>query len=401
MEALCRDERFEADFQRLDGFLFAAEEGHHRDLEDEFDACRAIGVPVEWADRAPLSGVDTGRCLRFSNQARVHPTRYLSGLARACVELGVQFHADTAYQDHSESADGVRVNVSNGVTIHAGAAVFTTNSPVNDKVIIHAKQEPMRTYVIAGKVPKRSVTDALFWDSLEAYHYVRLQPLNSDEELLIIGGEDHRSGAANDMDVRFDALEAWSRVRFPALGGIDYRWSGQVLEPIDFMPFTGRNPGDRHIYVHTGDSGQGITNGVAASLILLPLILGEDSRFAPVYDPSRKSLTSRASLGQFVKGQVGVAKNLAEYVTPGEVGSEDAIAPGEGAILREGLAKIAAYKDKHGCVSRLSAACTHMGCIVHWNSLEKCWDCPCHGSQFAPAGEVLNGPAVESLAKAD
>lgn len=286
-----------------------------------------------------------------------------------------------------------------GAVVRAGAVVFATNSPVNDKVIIHTKQEPMRSYVIAGNVPKGSVADALVWDSLEAYHYIRLQPLDPASDLLIVGGEDHRTGEANDMVARFAALEAWSRERYPTLGSIDYRWSGQVLEPIDFMPFTGRNPGDRHIYIHSGDSGQGITNGVVASLTLLPLIIGEDSHFAPVLEPSRKSLTSQPSLGEFIQGQVGVAKNLAEYATPGEVRSEDDIARGEGAILREGLAKIAAFKDENGRVFRLSAACTHMGCIVHWNSLEQCWDCPCHGSQFAPDGAVLNGPAVSALSK--
>lgn len=245
--------------------------------------------------------LDTGRALRFPDQARIHPTRYLSGLARACARLGVRFHADTAYASHEESADGVEAAMENGAVVRAKAAVFATNSPVNDKVIIHTKQEPMHSYAIAGAVPKGSVADALVWDSLEAYHYVRLQPVSGAEDLLIVGGEDHWTGEANDMDARFAALEDWSRRRYPTLGTIDYRWSGQVLEPIEFMPFTGRNPGDRHIYIHSGDSGQGITNGVAASLTLLPLIIGEDSLFAPLFEPSRKSLTSRPSLGEFVK----------------------------------------------------------------------------------------------------
>ena len=397
IEVICRDEAIEADFQRVDGFLFAAEEGGRRDLEAEHEACRTIGVAVDWVERAPVPGIDTGPALRFPGQARFHPTRYLSGLARTCVGLGVRFHAGTAYIGHEENADGVEVTVEGGAVVRAADVVFATNSPVNDKVFIHTKQEPMRTYVIAGRTPKGHVADALVWDSLDPYHYVRLQPLGEAEDLLIVGGEDHRTGEANDMDARFAALEAWSRHHYPALGAIDYRWSGQVLEPIDFMPFTGRNPGNRYIYIHSGDSGQGITNGVAGSLTLLPLIIGEDSRFAPLLDPSRKPLSSRPSLGEFVRGQAGVVRNLAEYVTGGEVSSIEDIAPGNGAIMRDGLSKIAVYRDQQGGVLRLSPACTHMGCIVHWNSLEKCWDCPCHGSHFAPDGSVLNGPAVVSL----
>lgn len=401
IEAICRDEGIDAAFHRVDGFLFAADDDGRRDLEREFDACRRIGVDVGWADRAPIPGADSGRCLRFANQARFHPARYLSGLVRACAARGTRFHADTAYVSDDENADGVEISTEAGHVIRARAAVFATNSPVNDKVAIHTKQVPARTYAIAGPVAKGSIPDALVWDTLEAYHYVRIQPLGETEDLLIVGGEDHRPGEADDMAERFARLERWSRERYPSLGDIAYRWSGQVLEPVDFMPFTGRNPGNRNIFIHSGDSGQGITNGVAGSLVLLPLIIGEDSRFAPVFDPSRKSFTARPSLAEFVRGQVDVVKNLSEYVTGGEIASADELEPGEGGILREGIAKIAVYKDDQGVVHRRSAICTHIGCIVHWNSLEKCWDCPCHGSHFAPEGAVLNGPAVTPLARAD
>jgi glycine/D-amino acid oxidase-like deaminating enzyme/nitrite reductase/ring-hydroxylating ferredoxin subunit len=397
IEAICRDEGIDADFQRVDGFLYAADDGDMADLEAEFDACQTLGVNVEWADRAPLPGLDTGKTLRFPNQARIHPTRYLRGLADACAALGVRFHADTAYVPDTENAAGVELRTVEGAIIRAEAAIIATNSPVNDKIAIHGKQVPMRSYVVAGPVPSGSVTDALVWDSLEAYHYVRLQPLDEANDLLIVGGEDHRSGEANDMDERFASLEAWARTRYPSLGDVQFRWSGQVLEPMDYMPYTGRNPGNRNIFVHTGDSGQGITNGVAASLTLLPLLLGEHSRFAPLLEPSRKSFGSATAIGEFVHGQVGELKGLAGHLTPGESAIDD-IAPGEGAIVREGLAKLAVYRDDEGVIHQCSATCPHMGCIVQWNSFEKCWDCPCHGSQFAPDGRVLNGPAVSSLA---
>jgi glycine/D-amino acid oxidase-like deaminating enzyme/nitrite reductase/ring-hydroxylating ferredoxin subunit len=404
IEAICAEDGTACDFRRVDGYLIPSEEGGPEVLEREFEACQVLGVEVAWAERAPVPGLETGRCLRFPNQGRFHPTRYLAGLARGIARHGGLFHANTAYVDHREEDGGVLLMTEAGPKIRAGAAVFATNSPVNDTVALHTKQLPMRTYAIAGRVPRGSVPDALVWDTLAAYHYVRLQELSEDEDWLIVGGEDHRSGEASDMHRRIRALDEWTRARYPGFGAVEYSWSGQVLETDDFMPFSGRNPGNENIYVHTGDSGQGITNGVAGALTIAPLILGEDSRFADVLDPSRKPASTTA-LKEFAEGVIGAAKNLAEHVLPrtaepGEHGSVDELAPGTGGIVRKGVDKIAAYRTPDGRLIRRSAVCTHLGCVVHWNPFEQCWDCPCHGSQFAPDGAVLNGPALKPLAEA-
>jgi glycine/D-amino acid oxidase-like deaminating enzyme/nitrite reductase/ring-hydroxylating ferredoxin subunit len=398
IEAICRDENIDADFQRLDGYLFAPADKPQSELDEEYEACRRIGVDVEWADRAPVPGVDTGRALRFPNQGRFHPTKYLRGLAHAILARGGRIYADTVHVSDKEVDDGVEITTEAGPVIRAQAAVFATNSPTNDKVAIHPKQTPDRTYVVAGRVPKGSVPDALVWDTYEAYHYVRIQPLSEAEDLIIVGGGDHKSGEAHDMDQRLDDLENWTREHYPSFTRSEYRWSGMVMEPMDFMPFSGRNPGNKNIYIHTGDSGQGITNGVAGSLTIMPLIIGEDSRYAPVLDPGRKSFTSTSSIGEFIREQAGAVKNFAEYIGPGDLKSEDELQPGQGALIRHGLKQVATYKADDGTIIRRSPVCTHLGCLVHWNGFEKCWDCPCHGSQFAPDGQVLNGPAVKPLA---
>ena len=399
IEAICRDEGIDADFARLDGYLVPAEPGHMADLEKEYDACRSIGVDVEWADQAPLPMFEGARALRFPDQGRFHPLKYIRGLIRAVEGRGGRIHGSTVYVDHREEDGGVVIETEAGPRIRAKAALFATNSPVNDKFAIHTKQVPDRTYVIAGAVPKGSVPDALLWDTLEAYHYVRLQPLGEAEDLIIVGGEDHRSGEANDMDERFAHLEQWTRERFPSFTEARFRWSGQVMEPVDYMPYSGRNPGNRNIYVHTGDSGQGMTNGVAGALNIAALLFEQKAHFAELFDPTRKPVAG-TSLADFVTGRAEDVKNLSEYVRGGDVDSVDEIAPGEGAIVRRGLSKIAAYRAEDGTLIERSAVCTHIGCIVHWNSLEKCWDCPCHGSQFEPDGTVINGPAIKPLAEA-
>jgi nitrite reductase/ring-hydroxylating ferredoxin subunit len=198
------------------------------------------------------------------------------------------------------------------------------------------------------------------------------------------------------MEQRLVRLEDWARAQYPAMGEVSHRWSGQILETMDYMPFSGRSPGEDNIYLHTGDAGQGLTNAVAGSLIIAPLITGQHARFAPVFDPGRVPLSGR-TIAHYISDQAG-AFAAAIGLEPGEVNSVHDIAPGEGALLREGLTgRIAAYRQPGGGLVRLAAACTHAGCTVHWNSFEKCWDCPCHGSQFAPDGEVLCGPAVKAL----
>lgn len=397
IEAICNDEGIEADFARVDGYLVPASPDHQADLENEFEVCQKIGVDIAWVDAPPVPQHENSRSLCFARQGRIQPAKYLAGLARCITQRGGQLFSDTAYVSHEEAGDRIVVQTAQGNSINAAHVIFTTNSPVNDRVALHTKEVPYRTYALAGKVPKGSVPDVLVWDTLESYHYVRIQPADDSHDYLIVGGEDHRTGEEADMKQRLSAIEDWTRQRYPMIGEVEFRWSGQVLEPIDFMPFTGRNPGDSSIYVHTGDSGQGITNGVLASLVIAPLICGQDAHFAETVRPDRKPLATKA-LAEFAAGQTGAVRNLAEHLGPSEVDSLDEIAPGCGAILRHGsLKKLAVYRDENGKLSAHSAVCTHVGCIVHWNPFEKCWDCPCHGSQFSTTGEVLNGPAVRPL----
>lgn len=397
--AICSDEGIDADFARLDGLLVPAEADHMSDLEAEYDACRSLGVEVEWASEVPFALPERTRALRFRNQARFHPLKYVRGLIGAIEGRGGRLHGSTAYVDHEENDGEVTVHTENGLRIRAKTAVFATNSPVNDKVTIHTKQVPMRTYVVAGPVPKGSVPDMLIWDTLDAYHYVRMQPLSDAEDLLIVGGEDHRTGEATDMEQRLTHLEQWTRERFPPFSEVRYRWSGQVMEPVDYMPYSGRNPGNENIFVHTGDSGQGMTNGIAGALNIAAMLFKQKARFADLLDPSRKPKAG-TSLADFVSGRAHDVKNLSEYVTGGEIASVDELQPGQGAIVRRGLSKVAAFREDDGTLVERSATCTHVGCLVHFNPLEQCWDCPCHGSQFGTDGAVIMGPAIKPLGPA-
>ena len=243
IEEIQETEGIECDFKRVDGYLFPAKTEDLKTLEAELDACRKIGFRgVKWVLQTPIPDAGVGRSLFFPKQARFHPRKYLAGLIRSIKANGGKLFADTPVVGVEENADGVSVKTAGGSVVRARAAVIATNSPINDWLAIHTKQAPYRTYVIAGQVPSGSVPDALYWDTLDPYHYVRLQPAGERHDWLIIGGEDHKTGEVDDAERRLAKLEAWARSLVPDLGDIKYRWSGQVLDPVDYLPFSGKNP---------------------------------------------------------------------------------------------------------------------------------------------------------------
>jgi glycine/D-amino acid oxidase-like deaminating enzyme/nitrite reductase/ring-hydroxylating ferredoxin subunit len=388
IESIVRAERINCDFGRLDGYLFLGP-GQSPDLLDtQLEAAHRAGLTaVERLVRTPLAGWDSGPCLRFPNQGQFHPLSYLNGLVSAIDRMGGQVFGKTHVTGvEAGSPSTVRTSIERTVT--ADFVVCATNTPIVDWVVIHSKQAPYRTFAIGGRVLPGSVPPGLYWDNADPYHYVRLAG-----DVLIVGGEDHKTGQKDDGADRLQRLEEWARERFP-MGAVEFGWSGQVMEPVDGLAYIGRNPGQEQIFVVTGDSGHGMTHGTIAGMLIRDLILGRENEWAGLYDPARKSLSSAA---EYVRENVNVARQYVDYVTPGEVGSEAEVQPGQGAVVRHGTRKVAVYRDEAGKLHRASAVCPHLGCIVHWNSLERSWDCPCHGSRFGVDGSVVNGPAVGGL----
>lgn len=397
IEAIQRDLAIDCEFRRLDGILFLDPESEESVLDDEVSAARDIGVAVERGKGLPLRTLDERPFLRYPAQATFHPMKYLRGLADALVAKGCRLHADTPVVEITEADGKISLKLDSGHSVTARSAVVATNSPIHDLVKLHTKQAPYRTYAMGFEIERGILADALYWDTEEPYHYVRLTPGEDGKDILVVGGEDHKTGEADDAEARFAALTSWIKTLVPEIGPERYRWSGQVLDTLDYSAFIGREKGSENIFVVTGDSGQGITHGVVASLLIPDLIEGRENGFAAVYDPNRKPLKAAAT---FVSENLTAVQNLAEYLAPGELSSVDELEPGRGAIIRAGLDKVAAYRTEDGTLFQRSAACTHLACHLHWNSFEQCWDCPCHGSHFAPDGSVLNGPAVRPLPEA-
>ncbi|HSE39190.1 MAG TPA: FAD-dependent oxidoreductase [Acidobacteriota bacterium] len=401
IEKVVTQEKIDCDLEKVDGYLFLHPTDTIDSLKEDLEAAHKSGLTdIELLDRAPIKTFDTGPCLHYPNQAQFHPMKYLNRLAEIIVESGGRVFTET----HAESINKEGVKTSTGHHIRANHIVVATNTPVNDRVTMHTKQAPYRTYVVCFQVKKGAIPHVLLWDTGDQnekpypYHYIRLQKYDEANDLLIVGGEDHKTGQADDFETRFSNLETWTMDCFPMAQKVLYRWSGQVMEPIDGLAFIGKNPGDDNIYICTGDSGNGMTHGTIAGMLIPDLIMKKFNPWAEVYDPSRKTLQAASD---FLSENLNVAAQFADYVKPGDIQSVEDLKAGEGGVLKRGLKPVAVYRDEQGQLFESSAVCVHLGCVVQWNGEEKTFDCPCHGSRFTYDGKVVNGPANKNLEPID
>lgn len=393
----------ECNFERLFGYLFLHPSDDRGSLTKELEAAKKAGLEVEEVPYLP--GIkEQGQGLRFSGQAQFHPLKYIKGLCDAIINMGghifTSTHADKINHEGIVTADGIKVT--------AKHVVVATNSPVNNKFVMHLKQYPHRTYVIGAKIKKGSLPKALWWDTgdfsenkeIPPYHYVRTQALDDTHDLLICGGEDHPTGIAEQAKIneedRYSLLEYWAKKYFP-IEEVVYQWSGQVLEPMDSLAYIGRNPIDKNnVYIVTGDSGNGMTHGTIAGILLTDIINGKENDWEKLYSPSRFKIfaAGKTFFKELAGGTLAYLKNKSHDSKPVEVGT---ILTNEGKIIEVEGEKFGAYRDENGELHIIAAECSHLKCIIKWNNDEKSWDCPCHGSRFTHEGKVLNGPANKNL----
>ena len=403
IEETIRTEKIDCHFDRLDGYLFLHPSDKPESLRKEFDAARRAGMNVSEVDSIPGIENYDGPGLKFSGQAQFHPLLYIKGLCEAIERYGGKIYTNT----HAQEINSKGITTSDGYTVTAEHVVVATNTPVNNTVAMHLKQTAHRTYVIGCLVKKYSLPKVLWWDTGDLkedsthppYHYIRLHPFNEQYDLLISGGEDHPTGDIKAGEVpeegRYKRLESWTREHFP-VEQVVYRWSGQVLEPVDSLGFIGRNPWDKdNVYIITGDSGTGMTHCTIGGMLISDLILGKENPWEDIYNPSRITFkTGDVFFKELIRGLFGMLEGTPE---DDKVKALNEIRNGEGKVLRLSGNKCGVYRDDNGQFHIVSARCTHLKSALNWNADEKTWDCPWHGSRFTSEGKVINGPANRDL----
>lgn len=384
--SLVEEDGIACDFVRIPAFLYTELQDEVSQLQEEVVAAHEAGMPAEFVRELPLP-FPIAAAVRFDDQARFHPLKYLASLAQTVHNNGGRIYESTRVID-LEPGEPCRLKAERG-TVTADSVIFATHTPAGFS-LLHAELEPLRSYVLGVRLRGSEPPDGLFFDLAEPYHYTRQQG-----DVLIVGGADHKTGEG-DPAGSYRTLEEYVRRRWD-VESIDYRWSAQLYDPPDGLPMIGESLSSSRVFVATGYSGVGMVFGTLGGLILSDLAAGRENPWSQVYRPSR--VKPLAGGPKIAKLNLEVAATFVkDRVTTPKIHDLAEIAPGEGRVVEIGGEKVAVYREESGAVHAVSPVCTHAFCIVHWNGAEKTWDCPCHGGRYTPDGRVLEGPPVKGLA---
>jgi glycine/D-amino acid oxidase-like deaminating enzyme/nitrite reductase/ring-hydroxylating ferredoxin subunit len=381
-------------FERGPAYTYVRPGDDRRDVREEVEAARRLGLPVSYVESSDLP-YEVGAAVRFDDQAYFHPRKYLLELARGVAEGNGHVFENTTVR---EVEDGPTCHVSTDRgTVVADSVVVATHFPVEDDALYFARMSPKRSYVVAAHLEGES-PDGMYYYPRDPYFSVR--PHADEASLVLIGGQNHRTGHGGSTEDRYRKLERTARERFD-VESIEYRWATQDYVSADRVPFVGpAAPHVDNVYVATGFGGWGMTNGIAAASVLTDRILGVENPWQDVYRPTRFELG--ASKSELISHNTHAMRHLfGEYVRSRPRLDLSAIEPGEATVYEDQDDPVAVYRDDDGEVHAVSAVCSHMGCLVTWNDGEASWDCPCHGSRFDIDGTVLDTPAVDDLETVD
>ena len=389
-------EQIKCQFEWVPAYLFNRENASTEplDLEHEAELAGEMGFDAEFTKSVPLfrrPGV------RFENQAKFHPRKYLLALLRLLSSAkGCQIYESTEV----EEIDGTPITATtkDGHRIHCEHVLIATHVPIQGKsgllpaTLLQSKLAPYSSYVVGGWVPRGTVSEALFWDNGDPYDYLRVDRRH-DHDFVIFGGEDHKTGQVEETSQCFSRLEQRIKHLLPEIN-VTHRWSGQVIETNDGLPYIGE-VAERQ-FVATGFGGHGMTFGTLSAMMFTDHVTGQANPWTELFDPGRKKI--KGGLWDYVKENKDYPYYLIRDRFAGKGGhSLRTIKRGTGEVIDVGGKPAAVYRGLDSQIYVRSAVCTHMGCYVHWNDAERTWDCPCHGSRFKVNGDVLAGPAETPL----
>ncbi|WP_323192655.1 FAD-dependent oxidoreductase [Halostella sp. PRR32] len=393
VEATVEDRGLDCDFKRTAAYTFTESSDNRHQIQAEVDAAQQLSLAASFQESTDLP-FDIEAAIRLDDQAQFHPRKYLLALAEEIPGESSYIFENTTAMD-VEDGSPCQVSTDCG-SITADAVVVATHFPVFDRARYYERLYPKRSYVLAVRL-QGDAPAGMHYKPEDPYFSVRPHPAG-EESMVLVGGQNHRTGHSDSTVDRYRKLEqeAFDRLN---VDEIAYRWSTQDFVSIDRVPFIGLlGPQSENVYTATGFGGWGMTNGIVAGMLLSDLIVDGQSEWEDVYQPMR--FNENASADPFLHhNQHDVKHYLEDYTEHPQSGDVESVQQGDGAVLELDDGLTAVHRDEDGDTHSVSAICSHMGCLVYWNDGEQSWDCPCHGSRFACDGSVLNGPANSPLSE--
>jgi len=393
IETLINNFKIQCDFKRVPWTLFTENEAGKSFVEKERKAAEEAGLTVTQNFAIPLH-VEAG--FTVQKQAQFNPLEYLKALSKKIVSDNCSIYELTKVDDVTEGEPCTVTTAGGKVT--ASQVIMATHSP-KGIYAVHTNMGPYREYAVGVTLNKNYPADGTWWDwdGVKQEHYSMRTYDTSKGKILMVLDEMHKVGQKENNHECYDNLEKFLRERYD-VASVEFKWSAQQFKSSNGLPYIGISSGNSKTYIATGFSADGLTYGTLASIIISDHILGKENKWAKTYDASR--ITPLASAKEFIKENANVAFEFVKDRFTKDGAKEFAeVAKGEGKIMDVDGKKCGVHRDETGKLHVVSAICTHMGCINHWNEVEQSWDCPCHGSRFSIDGEVLEGPAYTALKK--
>jgi glycine/D-amino acid oxidase-like deaminating enzyme/nitrite reductase/ring-hydroxylating ferredoxin subunit len=391
IEKMQRELHIDCDFMHQPSYVFTRQDEYVQKIKDEVETASSLGIKASYVEEIPFD-IPIKAAVRFENQAQFHPRKYLLALAKEVVNQGGSIYEHTRAIDIEENGTYV-ITTNQGKRVTAEKVIIASHYPFYNKHGMYfARLYTERSYSIAIKA-KEKYPGGMYITAEDPAKSLRSQ-MSDDGELIIIGGEHHKTGQGKDTTSHYEALIAFAHDHF-TVEDIPYRWSTQDCMTLDDVPYIGHYTTDTpNLYIATGYKKWGMTTSTVSAMLLSDLIIRGKSPYQDVYNPSRKTIG--ASAKEFVKENINVAKELIKgKFTP--IPKDFDIKPGEGKVINGLGERTGAFRDEQGVLHLVNTTCTHMGCELQWNSAERSWDCPCHGSRFTYDGKIIDGPAVMPL----
>jgi glycine/D-amino acid oxidase-like deaminating enzyme/nitrite reductase/ring-hydroxylating ferredoxin subunit len=394
-------EQIKCQFEWVPGYLFNPSRSEDEpakaveQLRQEAELANELGFDADFVDKVPVFNRPG---VRFANQAKFHPRKYLLALLRLIPGKGSYVYESTTIEEIDGSP--ITATTTDGHRVHCGHVLVATHVPLLGKTnlvsatLLQSKLAPYTSYAIGGWVKRGAVTEALYWDTGDPYDYLRVDRRH-DHDYVIFGGEDHKTGQVEQTTECCARLEKRLKTILPDVS-ITHRWSGQVIETNDGLPYIGET--SEHQFVATGFSGNGMTFGTLSAMMFVDYVTGASNPWKELFDPGRTKILAGA--WDYIKENTDYTYYMIRDRFAGPGGKTlRAVARGTGEVIDVDGQPAAVYRGLDSKITIRSAVCTHMGCYVHWNTAERTWDCPCHGSRFKVNGDVIAGPAETPLAE--